>query len=57
MGEVRIITEKNLAYEGLFDAKEFYRLIEEFFETKGYDKDEQSHREIVTPEGKDVHIE
>ncbi|MBU0461390.1 MAG: hypothetical protein KJ574_02260 [Nanoarchaeota archaeon] len=56
MGEVHVLSEEVVSYEGLFDAKEIYRIMDEYFSTKGYDKDEAEHREIVTPEGKDIHI-
>ncbi|MFQ5475306.1 MAG: hypothetical protein ACE5DM_05730 [Candidatus Nanoarchaeia archaeon] len=56
MSELRILSEEEMHYEGLFDAKELYALIDEFFNTKSYDKLEPEHKEIVMKEGKDIEI-
>lgn len=56
MGELRILAEESLSYEGLFDAHELYRLIDEFFATKSYDKVEKMNNEVVTESGKDITI-
>ena len=57
MGDRRILTEEEVTYEGLFEAKELYRIMDDFFDTKGYDKAEPAHREQITEKGKDIHLE
>lgn len=58
MAEREIIVDKQtIRYEGLFDFKELYKLIDTFFEDRNYDKREKKNIEVVKPEGKYVEIE
>ena len=52
-----VINKLRLTYEGLFDAKGLYKLIEEHFEEMNYDKVEKKNIEVVKPEGKYIEIE
>src|SRR3989338_5988794 len=52
-----IVDHVRLTYEGLFDAKELYNIIDTYFREKGYDKRELRNIEQVKPEGKYVEIE
>ena len=49
-----IIDESEIAYEGLFDLKELYALIDEFLKQKNYDKVEKTNQEFVGQSGKEV---
>ena len=58
MVERDIIVDKlRLTYEGLFSVADLYKMIDEWFEEKGYDKREKKNVESVTPEGKFIEIE
>ncbi len=58
MSEVRIIVDGlSLNYEGLFNVKDFYMMIDRFFWEKGYDKREINNLEKVEPEGKYIELE
>mgnify|MGYP006277593335 CR=1 FL=1 len=52
-----IVDKQTIQYEGLFDFKELYKLIDTFFEDRNYDKREKKNIEVVKPEGKYVEIE
>ncbi len=52
-----IIDQLKLTYEGLFDLPGLYRLIDEYFYDKGYDKRERLNSELVLPTGRSVKIE
>lgn len=55
MTEQDIVVDKlSLAYEGLFNLKDFYKLFEDFAKDRGYDFIELKHTESVTTEGKYV---
>ncbi len=57
MPERRIVVDElRLEYEGLFDVKEFFRLIENFFYDRKYDKREIKNIEQVTPSGKNIEV-
>jgi len=43
-------------YEGLFNAGEVFAIISTFFYEKGYDWNERVNEEIITPNGKQMHI-
>lgn len=51
-----LIDEESMDYEGLFDLKEFYSIIDDYLKLKGYDKFEPLNEEQVFPTGKDIHI-
>lgn len=51
-----LIDEDELNYEGLFDMKELYALIDDYLKFKGYDKFEPLNEENVFPAGKTIHI-
>ena len=51
-----LIDEESMDYEGLFDLKELYSIIDDYFKLKGYDKFEPLNEEQVFPTGKDIHI-
>ncbi len=58
MTETKIIIDGlSINYEGLFSAKECYRLVDTFFEEKNYDKKEVLNTEKVEPSGKYVELE
>lgn len=50
-----IVDESELAYEGLFDIKEVYSLIDDFLRQKNYDKFEKTNREFVGSAGKEIY--
>jgi len=52
-----VISKQKLNYEGLFDAKELFKLMDQFFFHLGYDKLEIKHAESVKPEGKYIETE
>ena len=52
-----IIDQLKLNYEGLFNFSEFYRMIDEWFFHKGYDKEDRMTEEIETPTGKVINLE
>lgn len=57
MAERDIIVDKmRMTYEGLFSVTELYKMIDEWFEEKNYDKKELKNVEKVTPEGKYIEI-
>jgi len=58
MPEREVVVDKlRLTYEGLFSVGELYKMIDEWFRWKGYDKRENKNIEIVKPEGKFIEIE
>ncbi len=58
MPEREVVVDKlRLTYEGIFSVPELYKLIDEWFRWKGYDKRENKNIEIVKPEGKFIEIE
>ena len=58
MPEREVVVDKlRLTYEGIFSVSELYKLIDEWFRWKGYDKRENKNIEIVKPEGKFIEIE
>ncbi len=58
MGEIEIIVDKlRLQFEGLFSVKDFYFMIDEFFEDRNYDRREIRHIERVAAEGKYIEFE
>ncbi|RME77810.1 hypothetical protein D6774_03235 [Candidatus Woesearchaeota archaeon] len=56
MSETRELGSVNLTYEGIFDFKELYRLVDDFARTKNYGKNEKVNKEIVHEDGKDIQI-
>lgn len=58
MAERTVVVDKlRLTYEGLFSIKDLYKMIDEWFRQKNYDKREKNNTESVTPEGKYIEIE
>lgn len=58
MGEKRIIVDHmKISYEGLFEIKELYLLIDRFFMEKGFDRRELRNQEHVRPHGRYIDIE
>jgi hypothetical protein len=58
MPEREVIVDKmRLTYEGLFSVRELYKMIDEWFRWKGYDKRENKNIEVVKPDGKYIEIE
>ncbi|MFO7711353.1 MAG: hypothetical protein R6V53_06305 [Candidatus Woesearchaeota archaeon] len=51
-----IVNKKRINYEGLFDSKGVYKIIEDYFDGLNYDKVEKKNIEVVKPEGKYVEI-
>ncbi len=57
MAEREVLVDKmRLTYEGLFSVYEIYKMMDEWFEEKGYDKREVKNIESVFPEGKYIEI-
>jgi hypothetical protein len=52
-----VIDSLSLDYEGLFNAKDFYKLLDNFFGEKNYDKREVLSMEKVESKGKYVELE
>jgi hypothetical protein len=58
MAERRIVIDNlMLQYEGLFEMRELYMLIDKWLRQKGYDKFEKRNHEHVHKEGKYIEIE
>lgn len=58
MAEMRLIVDhEKLNYEGLFNVKELYQLIDNFFREKGFDKREVRNEEHIRPDGKYIMLE
>jgi hypothetical protein len=51
-----LIHKMRLNYEGLLSVKDLYKLIDDWFYEKNYDKKEMKNIERVTPDGKYVEI-
>src|SRR3989344_456482 len=47
-----VISELTIEYEGLFDAADLFRLIDDWFKQHGYEKNEIQHIERVKEKGK-----
>ena len=55
MVERSVVLENiELKYTGIFDVKEFYKLMDDWFQEKGYDKEVIKHLEEVTDKGKQI---
>ncbi len=52
-----LIDQKKIGYEGIFDSKELFKLIDQYFRDHRYDKYEKKNFEHVYPSGKQVEIE
>ena len=52
-----IIDQLKLTYSGLFDLNGLYRMMDQWFYEKGYDRWELKNYEFVLPEGKVIEIE
>jgi hypothetical protein len=52
-----VVDKYKIKYEGLFSSRELYKLIDVWFEDRGYEKKEMRNVEIVKPEGKYVQID
>jgi hypothetical protein len=58
MTETKIVIDNlSLNYEGLFSAKEFYRLVDSFMQEKNYNKKEVLNTEKVESSGKFIEME
>lgn len=58
MSEIKtLIDGKSLSYEGVFNIKELYRLIDKWFKDHGYEKQEIKNWEDVTENEKQVVLE
>lgn len=57
-GEKRLIVDQlKLAYDGIFDLPGLYRLIDQFFYDRSWDKWEKMNTEQVLPKGRQIKIE
>ncbi len=57
MAEMNLIVENvSVSYSGLFDIGEFYKVIDDWFKLKGYDKVIIKHKEYSTETGKNIEI-
>ncbi len=55
MAERTLVNDQlKLSYEGLFNAEEFYMLIQQFFNGRNYDWQEAMNQEQITPKGKQI---
>lgn len=52
-----LISDLEIEYDGLFDAADFLKLIDDWCKQNGYDKDEIKHTEKVSEKGKTIDIE
>src|SRR3989338_8236734 len=52
----QVVDNETIAYDGLFEGTELYKVIDKFFLDKGYDKAELIHDEHVGETGKDVTV-
>ena len=52
-----VIDQLKLNYSGLFDLNGLYRIMDQWFYEKGYDRWELKNCELVLPEGKVIEIE
>lgn len=52
-----IIREKTLEYEGLFDPKELYTIIDEFYRSNHFDRNEFTNSEHVYKDGKQLRLD
>ena len=58
MAEIKtLIDGKSLSYEGVFNIKELYRIIDTWFRDRGYDKQEVKNWEDVTESEKQIVLE
>lgn len=57
MGEKQKLIVKRLSYEGFFNYKEFFRILDFWQRDKFYDKFEKRSEEFVTPTGKQIDFE
>ncbi len=51
-----VVDQTKLAYEGLFDLAELYRLIDSWFYERGWDKYEHINQEIQTGSGRQIRL-
>ena len=51
-----LVQDQKLQYEGLFDPKELYKLINMFFRDKWYDQRERDNIKTTTPEGEYIEL-
>lgn len=51
-----VVDELKLNYEGLFDVKEFYKMLDNFFRYRHYDKREVKNVESIRPSGKHIEL-
>jgi len=57
MAERNLIVENvSVSYSGLFDVREFYKVIDDWLKAKGYDKVIVKHKEYMTETGKNIEI-
>ncbi len=52
-----LISDLTIGYEGLFDAADFIRLVNDWFKQHDYEKNEIRHTERISEKGKFIHIE
>ena len=52
-----VVDRMKIEYEGLFSARELYKLIDNWFFEKGYDKREKKSSESIKPAGKYIEME
>jgi len=58
MAEIRtLIDGKSLSYEGIFNIKELYKVIDVWFRDRGYDKQEIKNWEDVSESEKQIVLE
>lgn len=57
MAEKYKLIVKRFSYEGYFNYREFFRIMDLWFREKFYDKEEKINEEYVTPEGKHLEME
>ena len=52
----QVVDNETIVYDGLFEGIELHKVIDKFFQDKGYDKAELTHDEHVSENGKDVAV-
>ena len=53
----KVVDRRKLDYDGILSYSGFYKVIDEFFFEKGYDRQERINKEYVTPSGREVDLE
>ena len=53
----KIVDRKKLNFEGVLNYPGLYKIIDEFFYEKGYERHEKKNKEFTVPQGREVDLE